>query len=143
MQICSLTSHAFRPQRASRGDERAQPEPRHRAEPHDAYIIDHHAAVDAFVKNAGLGFAIPYLDNGEAHDYEPDFIIHLKSGDGEHLILETKGYDKKAEIKAQAAERWVSAVNAANSFGRWRYKVAWSVGQVRTVLDEVASIQNA
>lgn len=58
-----------------------------------AYIIDHHAAVDAFVKNAGLGFAIPYLDNGEAHDYERDFIIRLKSGNGEHLIFETKGYD--------------------------------------------------
>ena len=58
-----------------------------------AYIIDHHAAVDAFVKNAGLGFAIPYLDNGEVHDYERDFIIRLKSGNGEHLIFETKGYD--------------------------------------------------
>ena len=96
-----------------------------------------------FVKNAGLGFAIPYLDNGEAHDYEPDFIIRLKSGDGEYLILETKGYDRKAEIKAQAGERWVSAVNAAKSFGRWRYKVARSVGQVRTILDDISSVQSA
>ena len=48
----------------------------------------------------------------------------------------------KAEIKAQAAERWVSAVNAANSFGHWRYKVARSVGQVRTLLDEVPQNQN-
>jgi hypothetical protein len=46
----------------------------------------------------------------------------------------------KAEIKAQAAERWVSAVNAANSFGH--YKVARSVGQVRTLLDEVPQNQN-
>ena len=107
-----------------------------------AYIIDHHPTVDAFVKNAGLGFTVPYLDNGEAHDYEPDFIIRLRSGNGEHLILETKGYDKKAEIKVQAAERWVTAVNAAHSFGRWRYKIARSVGQVQTILDEVPSIQN-
>ena len=33
------------------------------------YFIDMHRAVDAFVKNAGLGFAIPYLYNGQMHDY--------------------------------------------------------------------------
>jgi hypothetical protein len=35
-----------------------------------AYIIDHYPAVGAFVKN-------------KAHDYEPDFIMRLKSGDDE------------------------------------------------------------
>jgi hypothetical protein len=29
----------------------------------------------------------------------------------------------------------VSAVNAAESFGHWRYKMARNVGQVRTILD--------
>ena len=43
-----------------------------------AYIIDTHPAVEAFVKNAGLGFAIPYLHNGQPHDYVPDFIVRLK-----------------------------------------------------------------
>jgi hypothetical protein len=59
------------------------------------------------------------------------------------MILETKGFDKKAEIKVQAAERWVSAVNAAKSFGRWQYKVARSVGEVRTILDSVSFVQTA
>ena len=53
-----------------------------------AYIIDTHPSVDAFVKNAGLGFAIPYFHNGRPHDYLPDFIVRLN--DGTHLILETK-----------------------------------------------------
>jgi len=44
-----------------------------------AYLIDTNDAVDAFVKNAGLGFAIPYFYNGEAHDYIPDFIVRLKT----------------------------------------------------------------
>ena len=35
-----------------------------------AYILDTHPSVEAFVKNAGLGFAIPYIHNGEAHDDE-------------------------------------------------------------------------
>src|ERR1019366_6790391 len=37
-----------------------------------AYYVDKHPAVHSFVKNAGLGFAIPYLHNGQMHDYMPD-----------------------------------------------------------------------
>jgi type III restriction enzyme len=43
-----------------------------------AYIIDTHPAVECFAKNAGLGFAVPYLHNGQPHDYVPDFIIRLR-----------------------------------------------------------------
>jgi type III restriction enzyme len=89
-----------------------------------AYIIDKHEKVDAFVKNAGLGFAIPYLHNGQPHDYMPDFIIRLKCEPPIYLILETKGFDELAEIKAQAAKRWVDAVNAEGSYGIWEYAVA-------------------
>ncbi|MGH8718162.1 MAG: BPTD_3080 family restriction endonuclease [Burkholderiales bacterium] len=85
--------------------------------------IDSHENVAAFVKNAGLGFAIPYLDNGQGHDYVPDFIIRLRGGPERYLILETKGYDPIREVKAQAARRWVDAVNADGAYGRWDYKV--------------------
>jgi type III restriction enzyme len=47
----------------------------------------------AFIKNAGLGFAIPYIHNGESYDYVPDFIVHLKSEPAIHVIVETKGFD--------------------------------------------------
>ena len=55
------------------------------------YYLDKNRAVEAFVKNSGLGFAIPYLHNGQMHDYVPDFIVRLKSESPCHLILETKG----------------------------------------------------
>lgn len=100
------------------------------------YILDNHPAVEAFVKNAGLGFAIPYVHNGRPHDYQPDFVVRLKGGS--HLIVETKGFDELAEVKAAAAERWVSAVNADGRFGRWRYAMARSVAQVREILDALA-----
>lgn len=88
-----------------------------------AYFIDKHPAVHSFVKNAGLGFAIPYLHNGQPHDYQRDFIIRW-NGDGErNLILETKGFDPLAEVKA-AANRWVDAVNAEGSYGNWGYGIA-------------------
>jgi type III restriction enzyme len=88
-----------------------------------AYILDTHPSVDAFVKNAGLGFAIPYLHNGQPHDYIPDFIVRLKTNPAMHVILETKGYDELKEVKKQAAERWVNAVNADGSYGEWRYEI--------------------
>ncbi len=100
-----------------------------------AYIIDTHSVVDAFVKNAGLGFAIPYIHNGQPHDYVPDFIIRLKTEPPIHLILETKGFDDLAEVKAAAAARWVGAVNADNRMGTWRYRIARNIEQVRKALD--------
>jgi type III restriction enzyme len=108
-----------------------------------AYYIDTHDAVEAFVKNAGLGFAIPYLNNGQMHDYVPDFIIRLKGagpdGKGRFLILEMKGYDPLEEVKRAAAERWVAAVNAEGSFGHWQYKMAKSPTEVAAAISSAAS----
>jgi len=56
-----------------------------------AYLIDTHPRVEAFVKNAGLGFGIPYFNNGEPHEFIPDFVIRFKNRENFHLILETKG----------------------------------------------------
>lgn len=97
-----------------------------------AYVIDTHPQVAAFVKNAGLGFAIPYLHNGQAHDYIPDFIVRLRTG--QHLILETKGYDELADLKAEAAHRWVNAVNADGRYGTWSYAMARKVEDVQAKL---------
>jgi type III restriction enzyme len=63
--------------------------------------------------NSGLGFAIPYLHNGQMHDYIPDFIIRLKTDPAVHLILETKGYDPLEDVKRAAAERWVASMRMA------------------------------
>lgn len=67
------------------------------------------------------------------HPSQPDFIVRLKTGD--HLIVETKGSDELATIKAEAAARWVAAVNADGQFGGWRYAMARSVPAVREILD--------
>lgn len=99
---------------------------------------DTHPLVDAFVKNAGLGFAIPYLHNGEPHDYIPDFIARLNTEPRCHLIVETKGHDDLEAVKRQAAERWVAAVNAEGSFGAWTYEVARRPTDVRALLDRLA-----
>jgi type III restriction enzyme len=102
-----------------------------------AYFIDKHPMVDAFVKNAGLGFAIPYLYNGQMHDYVPDFIIRLKTDPHIHLILETKGYDEREEVKTAAARRWVDAVNAECTYGLWRYAI---VKKTTEVAEQIAMV---
>ena len=88
------------------------------------------------MKNQSFGFAIPYLHASGGHEYTPDFIILL--GNGIHLILETKGYDELEEVKAQAAERWVAAVNADGRYGEWRYAIAHEMNKVAALLDELS-----
>ncbi len=48
-----------------------------------AYAIDRHPAVAAFAKTDGLGFSIPYLYNGQRHDYFPR--LHHSFEHGDHL----------------------------------------------------------
>ncbi len=104
-----------------------------------AYYIDRHPCVEAFVKNAGLGFSIPYLHNGQMHDYEPDFIIRLKCDSQPCLILETKGYDPLEEIKRAAAERWVAAVNADGTYGSWSYALAKKIENVPELISAASN----
>jgi type III restriction enzyme len=104
-----------------------------------AYYIDTNPVTDAFVKNAGLGFAIPYFDNGEAHEYIPDFIVRLKGSEPRYLILETKGYDPREDKKVEAAHRWVNAVNADGKYGHWAYRLVKKPEDVLGVLSTIAS----
>jgi hypothetical protein len=54
----------------------------------------------------------------------PDFIVRLKTSPPVHLIVETKGFNEREEVKRAAAERWVAAVNADGTFGTWKYALA-------------------
>src|SRR5439155_20551708 len=102
-----------------------------RWDPSAPYSFAKPPAVHSFGKNAGLGFAIPYLNNGQMHDYMPHFIIRLKIDPPVHVILETKGHDPLEEVKRHVAERWVSAVNADGKYGRWLYRLTKKTTDVR------------
>ncbi|OQX22231.1 MAG: type III restriction endonuclease subunit R [Desulfobacteraceae bacterium IS3] len=101
-----------------------------------AYYIDTNKNAVSFVKNAGLGFAIPYFHNDQAHDYLPDFIIRLKAESSVYLILEVKGFDPTEQIKAQAAKRWINAVNADGRYGKWLYAIARKPEEVNDRIKE-------
>lgn len=88
-----------------------------------------------------LGFSIPYFHKRETHDCLPDFIIIRFAADSHaDLILVTKGHDDLAEVKTQAAQRWVAAVNAAGGKDTWGYAIARSLTAVKDVLDRMVMI---
>ncbi|ORX13077.1 BPTD_3080 family restriction endonuclease [Mycobacterium xenopi] len=105
-----------------------------------AYHLDNSPHVVSFVKNQGLGFAIPYLHAGGDHEYFPDFLVKLTNG--LMLILETKGHDVLEEIKTQAAQRWVRAVNTEGSHGEWRYAVAHNMNEIPALIERFADSES-
>lgn len=73
-------------------------------------------AVESYVKNAFLGFTIPYIEGGKERQYIPDFLIRLRTPKLREaaLILEITGFNKNKELKRWAvSERWLPAVNNA------------------------------
>ena len=73
---------------------------------------------------------MPYLYNGQTHDYVPDFIVRLRADPPRHLVLETKGFDPLEEVKVAAARRWMAAVNAEGSYGSWAYAIAKRIADI-------------
>lgn len=102
-----------------------------------ADLMDSHPLVRSYIKNDGLNFTIPYLNNGAPHEYLPDFVVRLDRPGEQYLIAEMKGRDlgSVAPIKAQAARRWCAAVNATVAFGHWEYELAYSTQAFREALD--------
>jgi len=102
-----------------------------------AFYLDTHPNVLAFTKNSGLGFAIPYFHNGQMHDFVPDYLVRLQANGRElgGLILEVKGYDEKAEVKAASAKRWCDAVNADGRNGHWTFRMVKDPTRVKEAVD--------
>ncbi|BAS32095.1 BPTD_3080 family restriction endonuclease [Dehalococcoides mccartyi] len=94
--------------------------------------------VVCYVKNARLGFTIPYTINNQTHQYEPDYIVRLKTPSGEiiNLILEVTGERKPEKIAKVATARnlWVPAVNNHGGFGRWEFLEITDTGEVKSLI---------
>jgi type III restriction enzyme len=102
-----------------------------------------------YVKNANLGFAIPYTIDGQEKAYHPDFIACVDDGHGPddllNLIVEVSGEnrrDKREKIET-AKSLWVPAVNNAGRYGRWAFFNSddpWSA--MKLIRDHVAALRS-
>ena len=105
-----------------------------------AEMLDRLDEVKGYVKNQGLGFAIPYVFERRTRSYLPDFIIKWDDGSGVvNVIVEVTGRrDPEKEAKVRATrERWIPAVNNTGSWGIWAF------AEVDNVIDTAAAIDAA
>jgi type III restriction enzyme len=88
-----------------------------------------------YARNERMEFNIPYEFEGVGRVYEPDFLVKLASG--VTLIVEIKGqfYDE-TEMKHQAADQWLRAVNRWGQLGRWDFLVCRDPQQLGAMLIE-------
>jgi type III restriction enzyme len=87
-----------------------------------AQSLESMTEVRAYFKNHHVGFTIPYVLNGEQHNYTPDFVARVATPSGElNLVLEVSGQDRaeKAAKVATARTLWAPAVNNHGGFGHW------------------------
>lgn len=105
-------------------------------------------AVECYVKNQFLGFAIPYTKDGKDRQYFTDFIARVRGKDGvvRNLIIEISGMSKdKAEKKWFVENRWIPAVNALKhkyGYPEWHFiEVANDIRDIRNqLLNKIKSI---
>ena len=88
-------------------------------------VAEAHPRVEAYVKNSGLGFEVPYRFAGESRRYLPDFIVRVRdsAGNAVHIVVEIKGLrDEEDAAKADTMRsRWIPGVNNLDRFGRWEF----------------------
>ena len=100
--------------------------------------------VVAYAKNDRLGFNIPYVHQGRAHSYVPDFLVRLRRRPDEPfdrvLVVEVSGSQKSpgpTTAKAETARnQWCVAVNNHGGFGRWGYVEIRSMPEAHDLLVE-------
>jgi type III restriction enzyme len=91
-----------------------------------ASVLEEMDEIFSYVKNQNLGFTIPYVLEGDARQYIPDFVAKVKlpgSDNYVNLIVEVSGEkrkDKAAKVETARA-LWVPAVNNHGGFGRWAF----------------------
>ncbi len=102
--------------------------------------------VESYVKNAFLGFAIPYVKEGKDKQYFPDFIARVKGKDGtvKNLMIEITGMSKdKEEKKWYVENRWLPAVNALKDkyeYPEWHFiEIANDIRNIKVQLEEKIS----
>lgn len=111
-----------------------------------AGLLEAHERVASYVKNDHLGFFVPYVHEGQTHQYVPDFLCSLidqPDGVRRTLIIEVSGGLKSpgpTEAKADTTtHQWCPAVNNHGGWGRWAYVEIRNKNEAKDLLDSAIS----
>jgi len=103
--------------------------------------------VESYVKNAFLGFSIPYTTEGKERQYFPDFIARIKTHDDNrfNLLIEITGFNKDKGMKRwYVQERWLPAVNATRKklkLDPWYFIEISDIERIKNLLtDEITRL---
>jgi type III restriction enzyme len=112
-----------------------------------AKTLDEMPEVKSYVKNAFLGFKIPYVHPEKDNpNYEPDFIALCKTKKGKmiNLIIEITGMNKdKIEKKWYTENRWIPAVNNVKDiYGYNEWAFIEIAGDVRDIKNDLRNFIN-
>lgn len=104
-----------------------------------AELLDQHPHVEAWARNFGLGWSVPYHFQGIWRSYFPDFVARLTGG--AHLIIECKGLpDEKSEAtKRYVTDWWIPAVAGTPDIPhrRWAFAELLQLSTISSRLDRV------
>ena len=103
-----------------------------------AYTVDKHDKVDAFVKNQGLNFAIPYLHDGPGARLRPGFHHPPQDRPADAPDPRNEGLRPAGGSEAGRRRRWVAAVNADGTYGRWGYAMVKKMSEIAGVIDDLS-----
>ncbi len=97
--------------------------------------------VECYVKNHFLGFNIPYMIDGEEHQYQTDFIARVQTPTGEtvNLIIEISGFsdDRTGHKDAKryyTENYWLPAANNLGKYGRWAFIEVTDIANVKQLI---------
>lgn len=100
-------------------------------------------AVESYVKNAFLGFAIPYVSDGKQRNYLPDYLVRIRTPKlrRANLLLEITGFNQDKSLKRWTVrERWLPAVNNAREklgLAPWYFEEIEDIENIKPLLEKV------
>ena len=108
-----------------------------------AQTLDSMESVVAWVKNTYLGFRIPYTVGDENKEYQPTFIVRVKTKDERlvNLVVECEDFDNdksgNKESKRHALlDYWIPAANNLPTYGQWDVLEVHDIEQLETLIKE-------
>ncbi len=107
-----------------------------------AKTLEKLTAVESYVKNAFLGFAVPYVKDGKERNYQPDYLVRIVTPKlrRAQLILEITGFNTDKEIKRwYVRERWLPSVNNVREklgLPKWYFEEITDIDNVKPALEK-------